>query len=116
MRVVFDTNVLISALLFQKQRGEIEELIKREVVIPCFTQTTLQELRKVLHYPKFDSAYKRLKLSPNDILEALLEKSVIVASPFPIPAVIHDDPSDNHILGCAVEARASFLVSGDAIS
>ena len=111
-RLVLDTNILVSALLFHSGRlswlrgawssGRIRPLAGRE---------TTAELIRVLGYPKF-----RLSDSDRqDILEDYLPFCETAAVPDPPPAVPEcRDPFDRPFLELALAARADALVTGDA--
>jgi putative PIN family toxin of toxin-antitoxin system len=53
LRVILDTNVLVSALLFRGELSSLVMLWKKGVFIPVFSRETFAELRSVLAYPKF---------------------------------------------------------------
>jgi putative PIN family toxin of toxin-antitoxin system len=53
VRVVLDTNVLISALLFKGELSKIVRLWQTGKIIPVVSKETFEELRTVLEYPKF---------------------------------------------------------------
>lgn len=110
-RVVLDTNVLISALLFDQGRlGWLRLSWQRGRLSPVLAQPTLRALLRVLAYPKF-------RLEPSDrerLLEDLLPwceswTDVIPASPHRV-----QDPHDQVFLDLALAAAAPVLVSGDA--
>ena len=48
MRVVLDTNVLVSAFLFEQRLGKFVQLIEQGAVTPCFVVRTFKELTTVL--------------------------------------------------------------------
>jgi putative PIN family toxin of toxin-antitoxin system len=111
-RVVLDTNVLISALLFKKKLGIICNLIDEGKIIPCFTKTTFLELQTTLQHPKFKLLFKEASFSPKQLIDAIKEKSIIHSDPKRIPKVSRHFP-DNFILPSALSCSASFIVSGD---
>ena len=53
MRVVLDTNTLVSALLFSGATNFLVELWQRRQIKPLASTQTLSEFNKVLRYPKF---------------------------------------------------------------
>lgn len=112
IKVVLDTNVLISALLFQKQLGIVFDLIQNNIITPYFIQSTFLEFQQVINYKKFESAIDRIKTTPQGIVDALSEQSVILNDPKEIPIILNDTP-DNFILACALSAQADFIISGD---
>jgi len=69
LRVVFDTNVVLSALLFRAGRVSwISDAWKGKRIIPLISKETLVELIRVLNYPKF----KLTPLEQQTVLEAFL--------------------------------------------
>jgi putative PIN family toxin of toxin-antitoxin system len=57
-RVVLDTNVLISALVFKGDLTKIAVLWQKSKIIPLISKETFDELRTVLEYPKFTLSRK----------------------------------------------------------
>ncbi len=114
MRVVLDTNVLISAFLFNKQVGRIIELMDQGVITPCFIDYTFQELINVLHYEKFKPVLINAKFTTDEIIESINIKSIILSNPQKIPKLIPDS-ADNFILAAASKAKVSFIVTGDKL-
>ncbi len=53
IRVVLDTNVLISALLFKGELSRIVGLWQKGKIVPVISKETFSELKTVLEYPKF---------------------------------------------------------------
>ncbi|CAA7624226.1 putative toxin-antitoxin system toxin component, PIN family [Magnetospirillum sp. UT-4] len=111
MRLVIDTNVLVSALLF---RGGatlwLRHAWQSERVRPLVSRDTVGELLAVLTYPKFGlEAIER-----EDILAEYLPWCEVVAVPVPPPAVpTCRDPFDMAFLHLAAAAGADALVTGD---
>lgn len=112
IKVVLDTNILISAFLFQKQLGTFLDLIENETIIPFFIESTFLEFQTVLKYKKFESAFSKTSLLYQDIVSAIENKSKIIPDPDIIPNVI-SDIADNYILACALGGKVDFVVSGD---
>lgn len=114
MRIVCDTNVLISALLWGGTPGRILERIESKIDTLYTSRILLQELANVLNYPKISRILGRRNLSANDIIELVINHAQIVeASNTPIRAV-PDDPDDDHVIDCAVKARADYILTGDS--
>lgn len=112
MRVVLDTNVLLSAFLWQKNLKPIYQAIREKEITPCFTQKTWQELLRVFSYKKFEKQLSNINITPDEITKLLASRSCFKFSELKITEV-KDDPGDNHILACAISCRAFFIVSGD---
>ncbi len=109
LKVVLDTNVLISAILFGgKPRQILEKTIRGEIRL-CISEPILDEFRGVLQRPKFD-------FSP-EMIEVILTELTRVAdfvNPSKRIGVVLEDPEDNRVLECAVEAEANYIVTGDS--
>lgn len=109
-RVVLDTNVLVSALLFKGKVSRFVALWQQGRLVPLLSKETFGELRKVLTYPKF--ALDREEIGA--ILEdAILPFFEIVDSVEPIKGVC-PDPDDDPFIACAASGGAEFVVTGDA--
>ena len=109
LRVVLDTNVLVSALLFGGRVGMLRDAWKGGRIIPLVSKATFTEFRKVLSYPKF-------KLSQREI-RAILNEEIL---PFVEPVEITDqvtgvcrDSHDDMFLAVAACGSGEYLVTGD---
>lgn len=112
-RVVLDTNVVLSALLFSTGRLVwIRTAWQQGRWVPLASRATLDELIRVLSYPKFG-------LSGDEVL-AILKDYVPFVETVEVPAGPLDgvpaapDPDDQKFLDLAVSGKASHLVTGDA--
>lgn len=112
MRVILDTNILISALLFKKRLAKIGDLIEQGTVIPCFIQSTREEVENTFHSAKFIKALNELGITAEDILQALWLNSLNFINPEIIPKVV-SSIGDNNILAAALSANAECIVTGD---
>lgn len=108
MKIVCDTNVLVSATLSDGTPRKLLRLIACGEVENAVSLEILAEAKNVLVRPKFG-------LSPEQVTQAIdvfSEISLLVAPVQPVDA-IKDDPSDNRILEAADAAKADCIVSGD---
>ncbi|MBI3958796.1 MAG: putative toxin-antitoxin system toxin component, PIN family [Chloroflexi bacterium] len=113
MRIVLDTNVLISSLFKREstsaqilslwRAGEFELLISPEV---------LSELKRVIEYPRVQ---RRLIYTEQEIAHFLdlLTMAGTLLSPQDTLTVVKDDPHDDKFVTLAVAGQAEYLVSGD---
>jgi putative PIN family toxin of toxin-antitoxin system len=111
-RVVLDTNVVLSALVFVRgATARIRQAWQAGLLLPLASTATVQELMRVLAYPKF-------RLSADDQRELLadyLPFAEVVMVPEPPPRVPDcRDPHDLPFLHLAVAGKADLLISGDA--
>lgn len=111
MRVVLDTNVVLSALVFGGgSAGRLRLGWQQGTFVPLASTATVQELVRVLAYPKF-------RLSPAEQQELLADylpwvQTVRIPQP-PPPVPDCRDPLDLPFMHLAVAGKADVLVSGD---
>ena len=108
IKIVADTNVLLSALIGNRLRSFIDFLKNKDFSL-YFTDNTIEELLWVIEKPKFD---KYITLEDKEEFKKLL---FIHAQIIESKEIIKDcrDPDDNIFLECAVAGKADYLVSGD---
>ena len=111
MRVVLDTNVVLSALVFAGGRaGVVRGLWQSGRVLPLASAVTAAELARALAYPKF-----RLN---EDEREAMLDEYLPWCESVQVPTrglrvPACRDPDDRAFLELAVAGKADALVGGD---
>ena len=107
MRVVLDTNVLVSAILGGTS-ARVLELLRAGKFELVLTVEVVQEYIDVLKRPKF-------RLPPEVIasIGAFLYRKGIFVTPGEEISAITQDPKDNKFLEAAVAGEADVLVSGD---
>ena len=109
LRVVLDTNVLVSALLFGGRVGMLRDLWKSRLIIPLISKETFAEFRKVLSYPKFKLSQSEIRAILNDEILPFVESLDIAER---VTGVCRD-PYDDIFLAVAISGGASYLVTGD---
>jgi len=110
MRLVLDTNVLVSALLgIGSPPAQLLALWPRGRYQLLTADLQLEELRRVTRYPQIR---KRLRpAQAGELVNALYELAERVE---PLPGVTASpDPADNMLLAIAQAGNADYLVSGD---
>lgn len=111
LRVVLDTNVVLSALVFGGgAAGRVRRAWQQDALLPLASTATVKELVRVLAYPKF-----RLSQAEQDeLLADYLPYTKTVRIPQPPPQVpACRDVLDAPFMHLAVAGRAHVLVSGD---
>jgi putative PIN family toxin of toxin-antitoxin system len=111
LRAVFDTNVVISALIFGRRLAWLRNGWASGTLVPIVCRQTADELLRVLAYPKF-------RLSPADrmaLLEDYLPYAEIIALADPPPDLpsVERDPNDAVFLALATVAQVP-LITGDS--
>lgn len=113
MRLVLDTNTVISALLWKgNEHALLTEAREREDIALYASPKLLAELADVISRNKFARAVTASGLPPDHLMSRYLD-AVRVVAPADIPSVVLADPDDDHVLACALAAQADLIVSGD---
>jgi uncharacterized protein len=107
IRVVLDTNVYISALMFGGLPGALLDLALLRSFLPVISPVLLDELDEKLRL-KFE-----MPAEDTAIIRAKLESIADIVRPDMVLHVIEDDPDDDRVLECAVKGRADYIVTGD---
>jgi uncharacterized protein len=113
VRLVLDTNIVVSALLWRGTPYRLLEEIRQRAGVQLFSSTPLlEELADVLGRP---TAARRLAAAGRSALDVLTDytETVDLVSPVTIDPVIIGDPDDDVVLATAIAAQAHFIVSGD---
>ena len=107
MRVVFDTNIFISALVFPG--GRAEEAIRTIIEGPDVLIISSPIIKETLAVLAAKFGQDKEALSRTAVMLADLAE---IVKPSKRIAVLADDP-DNRILECALAGRAGYIVTGD---
>jgi putative PIN family toxin of toxin-antitoxin system len=111
LRVVLDTNCLVSALVFSRSRlSSLRTHWQASRYIPLGSEETVNELIRVLTYPRFELSKDEIEQLLGDILP-FLETCKIHGAYDSIDGL--RDPSDAVFIHLAQQAQADMLVSGD---
>jgi putative PIN family toxin of toxin-antitoxin system len=113
MIVVLDTNVIVSALLSPNGTpAEIIRYMEAGKITVATSDFLLDELKRVLKYAK---VAKHIKASEEEV-DLFVKRFTMFADivrPESSIKAVEKDPDDNHVLECAVAAKADFVVTGD---
>jgi len=108
MRVVLDTNVLLSALAFPGSKPDLVlQRVRRGEVALFLSSFILAELERILR-DKF-----RFTTRQTDERVAVIRRMATLVEPTERIALVVAKDDDNRLLECAVAARADYLVTGD---
>lgn len=107
MRLVLDTNVLVSALFWKGNERRLLQLCfegrHRIVTSPLLLAEAERVLVEKFSYPKDDTAA---------FLGAVARAAEVVTPRTPL-AIVREDPADDRVIECAVEGDAELIVTGD---
>jgi putative PIN family toxin of toxin-antitoxin system len=107
VRVVFDTNIYISALAIPGGNAEDAYLEAVHGTFELYASVAiLTETARVLQM-KFDWAEDKVR----EAVQAISQVAAVLR-PRPTLRILKDEP-DNRMLECAIAAQAEFVVSGD---
>lgn len=113
VRVVLDTNTLVSAIL--SPHGPPRRLLddaRVQVFELCGSPVLMAELLDVLSREKFAKRLGAVGLTPLGIVGEI-RRLATMATPADVPRVVANDADDDHVLACALAAQADLIVSGD---
>ena len=111
LRVVLDTNIVLSALVFNGGlAGRVRMAWQNGAILPLACTATVKELVRVLAYPKFRLSTQQQQ----ELLGDYLPYVQTVTIPQPVPLVPEcRDPLDLPFMHLAVAGKAQRLVSGN---
>ena len=107
MKIVVDTNVVISGLFFGGTPKEVLLAIVERRVAACATSEIIEEYTEIVQEM---ISRKQGHLNSN-LLTPLIHSMELIE---PVSRVsLSRDPDDNKFLGCAKDSKALYIVSGD---
>ena len=112
MRLVLDTNVVVSALLWGGLPYQLLQFAVDGEVALYTSPVLVAELSEILVRPHFKERLANQGTDPQAIAE-LYRSFAFLVEPASVPRVVPDDPDDDHVVACAVAARAHLIVTGD---
>lgn len=112
MRVVLDTNVVVSALLWGGTPYRLLHAAAEGQVVLVTSPVLLDELRKVLCRSHLAARLASKRSSAAQAIE-LYSQLTLQVSPLATPRAVPTDPDDDHVIACAIAAHAALIVSGD---
>ena len=113
MRVVLDTNVVVSALVWGGSPFRLLQLAAAGEIELYSSPALLTELAEVLARQPLRSRLHEKRSSVEQAL-ALYGELVIEVSPRAVPRVVPRDADDDQVIAAALAARADLIVTGDA--
>lgn len=112
MRVVLDTNVVVSGFLWGGVPRQLLQAAREKKLLLYTSAPLLLELADILGHAKFSHKLAAAQLSVDQLVERYALLTTVV-HPAAISPVILDDPDDDQVLACALAAKAELIVSGD---
>jgi uncharacterized protein len=112
MRVVLDTNALLSGLLWHGPPHTLIERVREGTLFLVSSPALLAELAEVIARPQFAAILARSNTSREHSLAELRALAEVI-EPAPLATPVCRDPDDDAVLALAIKARADLIVSGD---
>ncbi|GAB4540083.1 MAG: putative toxin-antitoxin system toxin component, PIN family [Anaerolineales bacterium] len=110
MRAVFDTNVLVSALLFENSTPARAFFFALQTGLILISPELVNEVQEVIYRAKFDKYITNTQRE--DFMLAFVERGTLIDVHVVVNAC--RDPKDNMLLELAISGQADIIVSGDA--
>lgn len=106
-RIVIDTNVLISALVFGGRPRLVTDLVGEALVVAVTSEEIMTEFRRIIvaRFPEFSQNGAQL--------EQLLRKYARWVKLGSVNVTVCRDPDDNKVIETALIGMADYIVSGD---
>lgn len=111
MRLILDTNVVISGLLWRGASAQLIDLAVEQAVTVCVNPFLADELAGKLTMPKFASRIAAAGMTP----ERLCRQYLALCEQVPALTIARTcrDADDDNVLAAALAARADLIISGD---
>ncbi len=112
MKIVLDTNVLISAVIKKSPtiRAVLDACRDGNITL-VLSRPILQEFGRVMHKPNIQKYHQMTDAQISQYISDL--STFVELAEGTTPIEVSQDPKDNMFFSCAVESGADYLVSGD---
>jgi putative PIN family toxin of toxin-antitoxin system len=111
-RLVLDTNVVVSALLWHGRPGQLLAMAAQGEIRLYTSRLLLAELQSTLERPKLVRRAEYTGLAVANMISNY-RNAVTLARPALLERAYSRDPDDDHVIACALAAKADAIVSGD---
>ena len=113
MRIVIDTNIWVSGLLWRGDAWRLLNLAEQGKIELCLAYPMLLELEEVLAYERLQPRLEVLQQTPAQLAAYALSLAIVFdVSRSHIP-IVSADPDDDIFILCAVQANVAYIVTKD---
>jgi len=115
LRVVLDTNIFVSSLLVKEGvPAQVLDAWRERQYSLFISPTIISEIRATLDYPHIRNKYNITEADIDQLITLLEYDALIVpGDDESVAGSVSEDPSDEAVLACALDARADLIASGD---
>ena len=114
LRVVVDTNVLVSGLfgIENSPSSKILRAIRNQKFILVTSPTILKEITDVINRERIVKLTRMTPQERKDLIDKLIERSNITEDK-QLSQIVSRDVKDDKFLACGVEGKTDYIISGD---
>ena len=112
MRLVLDTNVVVSGLIWSGPPRRLLDMGRSGGVFLFSSAILLDELAEVLARKKFAALLAARKITPEFLMRRYGMLATLV-NPVPVERTVPTDEDDDHVIATALGARADAIATGD---
>ena len=114
LKVVLDINIFVSSLLVKAGLpAQVLDAWRERRYLLIVSPAIIAEIRATLSYPRIRRKYAIADEDIEQLVTLLQQDALLVPGDADVSGAIPDDPADEMVLACAVEAQADVVVSGD---
>jgi putative PIN family toxin of toxin-antitoxin system len=115
LRVVLDTNIFVSSLLVKEGlSAQVLDAWRERKFLLATSPTLVSEIQSTLNYPRIRRKYNITNKDVSQLITLLAEDALVVPGDIETASgSVPDDPADEAVLACALDAEADLVVSGD---
>lgn len=114
LKVVLDTNVFVSSLLvLAGPPAQVLDAWRERRYLLVSSPAIMAEIQTTLNYPRIRRKYAISDQDVAGLLTLLEQDALLVPGEAQVAGDVPQDPADEAVLACAVDAGADLIVSGD---
>jgi len=114
LKVVLDTNVFVSSLLVRSgSPAQVLDAWRERQYLLVISPAIIAEIRATLSYPRIRRKYAVTDEDVEQLIALLEQDALLVPGDAAVAGSIPQDPVDEMVLACAIDAQADLIVSGD---
>ncbi len=113
MKVLLDTNIWISGLLWGGNPRQIIQLAQQKQILLYSSELLIKELEATLAYPKLQRRLATLEITAEELLKEI-SRIIVITQPVSLSSIPElRDSKDKIVLEAAVSVPVDVIVSGD---